>query len=351
MENAGPATHPDLLLDQWLRETDVERGRQQLDVLLARHAAPLVRRIVAFKLGAGDAGGRLPFADVEDVCQNALYHLLARLERLRTESSSAVRDFTAYVAVTAYNACNAYFRARRPAWLSLSMKVRYVATHSPKFFLWETTEGMEVCGLIRHRGQNPLNDTAILDRACESVRSRLDPSRLPIAELMEQLLHAAGRPLIFETLVDAAAELSGLPDERVHSLDAVQDAGSQAAGRLRDHSPAVDSQLIHRNYIRLVWKEIGALPLEHRKALLLNLNDSAGGDIRLFESLGIASVRQIAAVLEMDAMEFAGLWNDLPLDDVRVAQLLGISRQDVINRRSTARKRLARRLQEAASEV
>jgi hypothetical protein len=120
---------------------------------------------------------------------------------------------------------------------------------------------------------------------------------------------------------------------------------------LQDSGPAADTQLIHRNYIRRVWKEIGALPLEHRKALLLNLNDSAGGDIRLFDSLGIASIRQIAAVLEMDPMEFAQLWNDLPLDDARLAKLLGIGRQDVANRRSTARKRLARRLQEAEGGV
>jgi DNA-directed RNA polymerase specialized sigma24 family protein len=71
----------------------------------------------------------------------------------------------------------------------------------------------------------------------------------------------------------------------------------------------------------------------------------------LFDSLGIASVRQIAGALNMEAIELAELWNQLPLDDARIAQLLGISRQDVANRRSAARKRLARRMQEAEREV
>jgi predicted DNA-binding protein (UPF0251 family) len=57
-------------------------------------------------------------------------------------------------------------------------------------------------------------------------------------------------------------------------------------------------------------------------------------------------VRQIAAALEMSPAEFAELWKDLPLDDARIALELGISRQDVANRRSAARKRLARCMKE-----
>jgi RNA polymerase sigma factor (sigma-70 family) len=340
-----------LLLDEWLRETDAERARQQLDELVAQHAEPLVRRIVGFKLATfGETGGgRLPRADVEDVSQNALCYLLARLQRLKGDQGcGAVRDFTAYAAVTAYNACNEYFRAKRPAWFSLSMKVRYLSTHSISFALWENGEGNEVCGFTRDRGKDPLTDTARLNQACESVRLNVDSSRLTTAELMDALLNATGGPLVLEMLVDLAAELSGWKEERVYSLDGGR---SHRGERLHDSSPDADVQLICRNYIQRLWKEIRELPGEHRKALLLNLNDSAGGDIRLFDSLGVASVRQIAEALDMDALAFAELWKELPLDDARIAQLLGVSRQDVANRRSSARKRLARRLQEAEREA
>ena len=342
MENEGVAAQPGLLLRQWLEEADVERSGRHLELLLARHAEPLIRRIAGFKLGScGDAAG-VPQADVEDVCQNALCQLLAHLERVKKgEDAATIRDFAAYAAVTAYNACNAYFRARRPAWLSLSMKVRYVATHSPGFALWQSAEGQEVCGLARQRGQRPLSDPSLLARACDRLRRRVDASRLSNSDLMEQLLREADSALVFESLVDAAAELSGLQEERHQPLEEP----------MQDSVPSADTRLIHRSYVERVWKEIGGLPLEHRRALLLNLNDSAGGDIRLFDSLGIASVRQIAALLEMDALAFAELWKDLPLDDARLAQLLGISRQDVANRRSTARKRLVRRLQEVQREI
>jgi hypothetical protein len=84
---------------------------------------------------------------------------------------------------------------------------------------------------------------------------------------------------------------------------------------------------------------------------LLNLNDSAGGDIQLFDWLGIASIREIALALEMDPDVFAELWKELPLEDARIARELGISRQDVVNRRSSARKRLARRMKEMGGAV
>jgi hypothetical protein len=46
----------------------------------------------------------------------------------------------------------------------------------------------------------------------------------------------------------------------------------------------------------------------------------------------------------MDADRFAELWNDLPLDDARIAELLKLTRQQVINARKSGRERLARRL-------
>ena len=81
-----------------------------------------------------------------------------------------------------------------------------------------------------------------------------------------------------------------------------------------------------------------------RMALLLNLRDQSGDSaLRLFPALGIASIRQIAGAMELDANEMALLWPRLPLDDLELAQMLQLSRQQVINLRKSARQRLARR--------
>jgi DNA-directed RNA polymerase specialized sigma24 family protein len=315
---------PDQLVAQWLKEVDLERAKSLLETLIRDFADPVIRRIVKFKLAA-----RQP-ADVDDVCGNALLNLVARLNRIKSGvAEGGVRNFSGYAAVTAYNACNEYFRARRPAWFSISMKVRYLTTHAPKFAIWETADGQEVCGFARDHGRKPVANRTPAPEA---------GSQLPFPGIIKAILNAAHGPMIFEELVDAAAEWSGAREGPAPSLEHLPDPG-----------PAADARLVDRNYIRRLWDEICQLPLEHRKALLLNLNDSAGGDIQLFDWLGIAGIAQIARTLEMGPLKFAELWKELPLDDTRIAQELGLSRQDVVNRRSAARKRLMRRMKEMES--
>jgi RNA polymerase sigma factor (sigma-70 family) len=97
-----------------------------------------------------------------------------------------------------------------------------------------------------------------------------------------------------------------------------------------------------RIFAERLWEEIRLLPVNQRVALLLNMKDNA---IMLFPLCGVASIRQIAAALEMPAEKVALLWNNLPMDDNALAALLDLSRQQVINLRMSARKRLANRLQ------
>jgi hypothetical protein len=66
--------------------------------------------------------------------------------------------------------------------------------------------------------------------------------------------------------------------------------------------------------------------------------------MRLLTQERIATLDEIAESLEMTAEEFAHLWNRLPLDDATIASQLGASRQRVINLRSSARRRLSRRM-------
>jgi len=57
----------------------------------------------------------------------------------------------------------------------------------------------------------------------------------------------------------------------------------------------------------------------------------------------VASLCDIAVALGMTVEQLAGLWVDLPIDDYSIAQLLGVTRQQVINLRKSARERLTRR--------
>jgi hypothetical protein len=90
------------------------------------------------------------------------------------------------------------------------------------------------------------------------------------------------------------------------------------------------------------------LPVRQRVALLLNLRDDRGGSaLAILPLLNIASIREIADVLEMAAEDLAALWNELPLEDAAIARRIGATRQQVSNLRKCARERLLRRLRDA----
>jgi RNA polymerase sigma factor (sigma-70 family) len=114
---------------------------------------------------------------------------------------------------------------------------------------------------------------------------------------------------------------------------------------LPDPGPGAAVALARQDALRALWVEIQALPPRQSAALLLNLRDRQGRDaVALLPLTGTASLREIARALGMAPEVFAGLWNQLPLDDRAIAGLLGVTRQQVINLRKSARERLARRL-------
>jgi hypothetical protein len=82
-----------------------------------------------------------------------------------------------------------------------------------------------------------------------------------------------------------------------------------------------------------------------RSALLLNLRDGDGRNALLLLILvNAAPFDEIAAALEMTTEALTAIWNDLPIDDLTIAEMLGATRQQVMNLRKSARERLTRRL-------
>jgi F420-0:gamma-glutamyl ligase-like protein len=78
---------------------------------------------------------------------------------------------------------------------------------------------------------------------------------------------------------------------------------------------------------------------------MLNLRDSDGlNALSLFAFVGVATVDELAAALELEAARLAELWSQLPLSDLVIAEMLGVNRQQVINLRRSARERLNRRM-------
>jgi hypothetical protein len=119
----------------------------------------------------------------------------------------------------------------------------------------------------------------------------------------------------------------------------------QAPAEPQSRDPSVLTTLAARGDLRRLWQEVLVLPVRQRAALLLNLRNADGtGMLGLLPLTGVATLRDIAAALEIPARELAELWGSLPIEDGRIAERLGVTRQQVINLRKSARERLARRV-------
>src|SRR6185369_1444291 len=141
--------------------------------------------------------------------------------------------------------------------------------------------------------------------------------------------------------VSIAAETWHIHDPPTESID----TNRPESDPYTSSEPRVDLALEQRLFFEQVWREVCQLPVPQRAALLLNLRDSRdGGVISFLPFLGVASKEDLARLLEMPYLDFQNLWTELPLDDLRIAQMFGITRQQVINLRKTARERLARKM-------
>lgn len=97
--------------------------------------------------------------------------------------------------------------------------------------------------------------------------------------------------------------------------------------------------------LRTVWHEICQLPKNQSAAWLLKISDQHGqSTLKWLPVYQIATIRQIAEVMGKTPETLATLWNELPLPDKKIAELLKLNQRQVINLRKSANARLQRRL-------
>jgi hypothetical protein len=218
---------------------------------------------------------------------------------------------------------NDHLRKRFPERARLKARLRYALTHDPRLAIWQADAGL-LCGLAIWQGREECG-------ALPSPMSAVDAR--DAAPALEQIFQVTGKPVLFEDAVDAIAGAWKILDLDTATLDSVGEA-PDAATRVED-----------LDFARALWAEIRELPPMQRKALLLNLRYGGESNIVSLLILGrIARFDEIAEALEMSRAGLAAIWRGLPIDDATIAERFGITRQQVINLRKSARARLSRRL-------
>jgi DNA-directed RNA polymerase specialized sigma24 family protein len=293
-----------------LIEARDETARSTAMDALAGRAAPLIEAVLS------RYSGSMTPDDLADLRATALMRLVRRLDQVTQAGAPEIRSLDDFVATLAFNVANDWLRERFPARTRLKNRIRYVLAHSSHLASWRTPGGI-AAGLAAWRDSHPLAPRAV--------------TALPAGDLeraLAALFQDAGAAMLLEDAVNALSAAWGIVEPELVSFEPPAPAGS------RDQHDQLEA----------LWIEIRALRPNQRAALLLNLRDPAAASaIELFVLLGVATIDELAAALEMTPRMLAAIWNTLPLDDNTIAARLGVTRQQVINLRRAARERLGRR--------
>jgi CRP-like cAMP-binding protein len=344
----------DALLIPYLCATDELLSEKLLGQLIYEHAGPVINKIIKHKLRVSlDATqGNLQNQDGLEIAGELRLILLSELRALKdNQDHRPIGNFLSFVAIKTYSACADYFREKNPQRWRLKNTLRHQLKQNPLYALWKREENNRwYAGLSDWRERESADEERApqplsLNVTAEKLAARLpreDIKRLPPDELLSVIFELAEHAIEFDRVVALAAEAWGIKDQAVESFE---NEDGELTNELADASQRIDLIVEHRSYLAKLWAEVSQLPALQRAALLLNLRDAEGsGVIAFIPHLGIASRSEIARMLGMTEERFGALWNDLPLDDTRIAGLLGLTRQQVINLRKTARERLARRM-------
>ncbi len=337
----------DISLVPFLKAPEGNDAQRQLSQLIAEFT-PSIKGIVRSKLHVSldPRDGSVENQDALEIISDVQTLLFAELQRLKDGTCrKAIGDFHGYLAVVTYHACYQYLRQKHPERWRLKNRLRYLLTHRPTLALWKNDDGRLLCDLARPDQARMLRPPAVRQQLPEglpdSLRTKLsteDPQPGPLTELLIFILERTDSPVVLDDLVNFVADVCDI--EAPARVEQIQESVQLADPRL-DFATALEERI----HLEQLWREIRQLPLRHRAALLLNLRDEHGrGVITLLPLARVATIRQIAETLEFSLEDFASVWKQLPWDDAAIAQHLGLTRQQVINLRHSARARLARRV-------
>jgi len=334
----------DSMLVPFLTAKSESISDELLRAIIDEHADPIIKKILRSKLRVSLNGrGTQQNQDALELAGDLRASIISTLRALRQNPDKmAIANFPDFVAIKTYSACADYFREKHPQRSRLKSLLRRRLRQNPRFALWQAEDKRWYAGFSgRQVSGSEVEELDASESVTRPTDGKLNDAQMRSDEFLDVLFERSGRPIVFDEVVKIAAEAWQVHDPPTESIDT---DNSERDDQFTSSEPRVDLALEQRLFFEQVWLEVCQLPVLQRAALLLNLRDSRdGGVISFLPFLGVASKEELARLLEIPKADFQKLWSELPLDDSRIAQMLGVTRQQVINLRKTARERLLRR--------
>jgi hypothetical protein len=334
----------DPLLEPLLLAVSDEETNEIISELISLHAVPVIKRVIAYKLHLNPHRGTEQ-ADADDIQQEVILQLLVRVRQFRQQPDVyPISDVRGLTATITRSACARWMQRRFPERHAFKNRLYYLLTHQPGLALWLSESKKQMAGFKTWQGRKDIATVEQFDRLSEEealldrIRSLKSGKEADWGGVLAAIFDCLGGPVEFDKLTGILAGLLRIEDRPVIPLDPTEESEQPEPPA---EQPDLAWQTEKSIFLKRAWEEICELPAKQRVALLLNLRREYHG---LFLARGIATLTQMAQALEMSPEKLPEMWNELPLADAKIAGLLQLTRQQVINARKSARKRLTRRL-------
>ena len=336
----------DALSQEWdprlkgLVEGDAARADERMAALAMRVIDPAVRAATTTYLSHLTAADR---ADVSAMSRDKLVSLVRAVRR--GERTVPVADLEDFARACAADVCRDYLRRTRPTAARLANRIRMLATRGVGLAGWTPAAGRHVIGLPAWTDQIPLEPPYPWSGRAKAwwgkAHAAADgPALTPtLIRIQEQ----TGAPLYVDATAALLLEITGASEGDAR-LDASPE-GDEPDLAVLDAGSGPDHLAIARRYLDKAWKELLAMPLHMRTALLLSLHDQHGSALLpVFHCAGVTPLRSVADALGMKPDEAAAIWAHLPWHDRSVGRRLGLTGIQVLNARTAARSRLLKHM-------
>ncbi len=313
----------------------------------------VIVRIVRIKMRASlrRDDGRENNLDALDLVSEIRVKLL----RKQQSDSEGMGDLSAYAATVAYNTCSDYLRSKYPRRTCLKNALRRVIEKSAGYGVWRNSSGETICGYAGWMQTPAATSSQVADLSQRGLPAIDADSPSDLLQAIDHTLNALGAPLALDDLVGSIAARAGIHDMPVIALESGSPDEPDVLSVTASNDPGPEAAWMAVQRMQLVWGAVLQILPWHRAAYLLNLRD---GELDAFPYYGVASIEQIGEALALTAEQSARLarglqvepplfvhfWKHLPIEDSLIAEVLAVTRPQVIGYRNKALERLRRLL-------
>lgn len=333
---------------RFLAAPDRRAAERELERLHREFFSVVANQVLTDELRRGVPADRSELEETQDTFNDVSLMIRASIARRlltlweQPSPKEGIRHLRAYVVAVARNACVDYLRRKYPGRHALDNSLRIALGNRPTLALWRTDIDSDLkewrCGKPEWQEQNP----AML-RLDERLQGR-------IAAAIRDLGRRDALPRIFE-ITQAPVRFV----ELLSFLSEIWDVEAPYRTAEREYVPFRVPKPYQSGFqpeeivtligtLQTLWRQLRALSPPQAATLLLKFPEfEAGSYLNALIRFQVTTWPALARTMGLETSRLREVAPHVPLEDTEIAELLGLTPEDIPRIRQDARRRLKRR--------